>query len=472
MIPSAPLDPTPRITADIAADLRRERRRGRRGLALPPGTLRPSLRNTLDTVEDPLRMLLDHYERFGPVFTIRILHEQVVWCLGAQATHQITVADADAFSWRHGRFRDLHPLLGDGLLNIDGDHHKGFRRLLLPAFHREQVQALSDLVVAEALAAADRLSPGTTVDMYAWTRDVAMRIALRALLGLDLDRRAEHEMAAAFETALSLYGRPFYAQVARGPGTPFARALAGRRSFDRHLVDEIARRREQDRPGDGIIGMLLAATDADGFPLPAELVRDHVATILFAGHDTTTATLTFLLYELACAPAARAALEDELAAEVPTGVPDPAQLTGTALPVLERTLMETLRRWPPAWVGPRRAVRDVTLAGVPVPAGVGVHYCSWATHHLPELWPDPLAFDPDRFTPDRVQQRPKGAYVPFGAGSRICLGKRFGELELRALAAVLCRRFRFAVAPGRSLKVTTTPTLGPKGGLRFAVTRR
>jgi len=147
-------------------------------------------------------------------------------------------------------------------------------------------------------------------------------------------------------------------------------------------------------------------------------------------------------------------------------------LDGQALPVLERSLKETLRCYPAAWVGPRRTTRDVTLAGVPVPAEIGVQYSSWATHHLPELWPDPFRFDPDRFLPEREATLPRGAYIPFGGGSRMCLGKRFGEYELRALAAVLLTRVRFDPCSTEEPRIVTTPTLGPKGGLRFVVRAR
>ena len=140
--------------------------------------------------------------------------------------------------------------------------------------------------------------------------------------------------------------------------------------------------------------------------------------------------------------------------------------------MLERSLKETLRCYPAAWVGPRRTVRDVKLAGVPVPAEIGVQYSSWATHHLPRLYPDPFRFDPDRFLPEREAALPRGAYIPFGGGSRMCLGKRFGEYELRTLSAVLFTRLRFEPCSHEEARIVTTPTLGPKGGLRFVVRAR
>ena len=464
------------VLRGLAFELREEVRVRRRA-TLPPGELRPSARNTRLSLEDPLTLLLEQRERFGPVFTIRTMHVPVVWAIGATANHQVLVTDFDAFEWRSGRFADLWPLLGDGLLNVDGSYHREMRRLLLPAFHRDAVRAVTGQMVEEATAAVDRLRPGVPFDAYHWTRELALRIALRALLGITPGSGREQRLAHAFEQALGFHGRPYWAQMLRGPGTPYARAQEARRELDNLIGDEVGERRRRDELGAGALGMLLGATDADGAPLTVPAVRDQAVTLLFAGHDTTTATLTFLLHELAGGVGgheSRAALEAELDAALPGGAPpDPDQLDGTALPVLERTLQETLRRYPPAWVGPRRTVRDVTVDGVPVPEGVYLHYSSWVTHHLPELYPDPFRFDPDRFLPERAAALPKGAYVPFGGGSRMCLGKRFGEAELRALAAVLLGRFRVEPAPGAPpVKVVTTPTLGPRDGLRVVVRPR
>lgn len=451
----------------MAAGIRRELRTRRRGATLPPGSHWPSARHTHMALADPLGLLIDHQRRFGPVFTVRVMHDPIVWVIGPEANHHVLVSDFDAFEWRHGYFSDLWPLLGDGLLNIDGPYHRAMRRLLLPAFHRERVEASVATMVEEAGRAADALEGTRRLEVYAWTRQLALRIALRALLGIDPRGGRQVELAHAFEQALSLHGHTFFVQLLRGPGTPYNVSLKARAVLDRLIREELAERRARGEPGPGTLGLLLAATDEHGAPLTDDEIRDQAITLLFAGHDTTTATFTFLLYELGRAPAARERVERELDAVLGARDPAPADLDGTALPELERALSETLRRYPPAWVGPRRSVRDVEICGVQVPAGVVVQYSSWATHHLPEVFEDPLAFVPDRFLPEAAAALPRGAYIPFGGGSRMCLGKRFGQYELRTLAAVLLRRLRFAPDPAGTLKVVTTPTLGPAGGLWF-----
>jgi retinoid hydroxylase len=477
LIPNRPITaphPEPmeqRLLHRIGDDIRRERRVRRRA-ALPAGSLAPSPTNTRRIISDPLSLLLEHQRRFGPVFTIRLLHEPIVWAIGAEVNHQILVSDFDAFRWREGRFADLWPLLGDGLLNVDGPYHRDFRMLMLPAFHRDYIAGVAEVMLEEAVAAAERLHDGQVVEIYHWVRELALRIALRGLLGLDVTDGRERPLADAFEASLAIHGEPVLLQLLPLPRTPLARAIAARRRLDALVRAEIEERRRCGDPGRGVLGLLLSATDDSGSPLPTHVVRDQAVTLLFAGHDTTTTTFTFLIYELGRNPSVLSAVEGELDGAFGQRAPSAAILDGQALPVLERSLKETLRCYPAAWVGPRRTTRDVTLAGIKVPAEIGVQYSSWATHHLPELYPDPFRFDPDRFLPEREAALPRGAYIPFGGGSRMCLGKRFGEYELRALAAVLLTRVRFEPCTAEAPRIVTTPTLGPKGGLWFVVRAR
>jgi cytochrome P450 len=133
---------------------------------------------------------------------------------------------------------------------------------------------------------------------------------------------------------------------------------------------------------------------------------------------------------------------------------------------------ETLRLYPPAWIGPRRCIEPFELAGHRVPAGVPVAYCSWATHRLPEVFGEPDSFQPERFAPAARAELPRGAYVPFGGGSRICIGMRFGQLEVRAIATLILQRFTLRRAAGPPMTVRLMPTLSPRGGLPMVVAGR
>jgi len=293
---------------------------------------------------------------------------------------------------------------------------------------------------------------------------------MRALFGFDPDRRpAGLEPAREFERALSYYGREYWLQVLRGPRTPWAALKDARRRLDRLIFSEIADRRRSGARGDDLLSLLLDATDEDGGRLSDVHVRDEVMTLLFAGHDTTTAAVAFLFHELARRPDVAEGIADELAA-LPAP-PGHDELMGGALPLLDMALDETLRLYPPAWIGPRRAVRTFEFEGVTVPVGAPVNYSSYASHRLPDVWHEPETFDPWRFEPERRAALPKGAYVPFGGGSRQCIGMRFGQLEIKAIAAGILREHRLELPRRHRLEVRQTPTLGPKGGLPMRVRR-
>jgi cytochrome P450 len=240
--------------------------------------------------------------------------------------------------------------------------------------------------------------------------------------------------------------------------------------LDRLLLSEIRARRRAggaDERGD-ILGMLLAARDEDGSALSDSEVRDQAITLMFAGHDTTTSTISFLLYELARNAAERRALAAELQAVAPGRRPTPVEVE-RGLPRLDMALDETLRLYPPAWIGPRRAIADFEFAGHVVRAGTYVNYCSWASHRLPQVFPEPEEFRPDRFERSRKAALPRGAFVPFGGGSRICIGKRFGQTEVKALAAAILPRFAPELPAGHELRIRQMPTLSPQGGLPMVI---
>jgi retinoid hydroxylase len=431
----------------------------------PPGPTNFSLPRTHAFTQNALPVLLDAYERYGPVFSIRLLHAKGVFLLGPEANHYMTVSHADNFRWRDGSMGDLAPVLGDGLLTIDGGYHKRARRIMLPALHHARVAASAHVMQEEALRGLEGWRSGSSVPLYDWTRAVTLRVAMRALFGLDPDR-ATHgiDVAQAFEDTLAYYGRDYVLQTLRGPGTPWNGMHRARRRLDGVLFSEIQRRRDAGPSGDDILSLLLEAEDEDGSRFSDQEVRDQMMTLLFAGHDTATATVAFLFYELARNPDAREALEIELDGEDPDG-----DQLASGLPELAMAVDETLRLYPPAWVGPRRSVEPFELHGRRVPGGVYCDYCSWASHRLPDVWEEPNAFRPERFSEENRERIPKGAYVPFGGGSRTCIGMRFGLMEVKAIAATILRRFRLDLEPGYRLRTRQMPTLSPRGGLPMLI---
>jgi cytochrome P450 len=450
----------------------------------PPGEMRFSMARTRRFASEPLELLLECYERHGPVFTVRVLHGNVVFMLGPTANHYMTVSHASNFIWRESHFRDLIGLLGDGLLTIDGEFHRRSRQIMLPAFHRERIAASIDVMIDETESAIEQLvrsghdrastARKGSVDLYNWTRHLAMRIAMRALFGLNPDGELARgtDAAALFERALSFYASEYTSRFLRGPLTPWARLQGASKRLDRVIYGEIDRRRATGERGEDVLSLLLDAHDEDGASLSDRQVRDEVMTLLFAGHDTTTSTVSFMFYELARHPEIVQRLVAEQEQVLRGAAPTAAQLMGGELTMLEMVLEETLRKYPPAWIGPRRSVEPFEFEGRPVPGGAYVNYCSWASHHLPDVFPEPDRFLPERFAPDARAAIPKGAYIPFGGGSRTCIGMRFGQLEVRTIATLILRRFALELPERFELSIRQMPTISPRKGLPVFVRER
>ena len=227
----------------------------------------------------------------------------IVFALGPEANHYITVSHASNFRWRDGAMGDLIPLLGDGLLTTDGDYHRRARRIMLPAFHREQLAESTAIMVEEAESAIDAWRAGQRLDLYAWTRRLALRDCDAGAVRLrPRARRPRREMAERVRGDARLLGQGLRgADVAR-PGLAVARdepgagaARPGDLRGDRPPPRE--RRARRGHPP-----LLLDAEDEDGSRLSDQELRDQVMTLLFAGHDTATSTVTFLFYELARNP--------------------------------------------------------------------------------------------------------------------------------------------------------------------------
>jgi cytochrome P450 len=298
----------------LLSDLRDERSAT---VPFPPGETRFSMVRTRRFAAEPLEVLLEAYERYGPIFTLRLFHSNVVFMLGPAANHYVTVSHASNFLWRDSHFRDLIGLMGDGLLTIDGEFHRRSRAIMLPAFHREHISASVEAIVQETERALEQLRPGATIDLYAWTRQLALRVAMRALFGLDPDGRHARSVDAArlFEEALSFYASEYLLRIFRGRLSPWARMQRAARKLDTVIYSEISRRRATGERGHDILSLLLDAEDEDGDTLTDQQIRDEVMTLMFAGHDTTTSTVSFMFYELARQPALVERLLAERAAD-------------------------------------------------------------------------------------------------------------------------------------------------------------
>src|SRR5437588_1751924 len=335
--PPMSFNPVRRLASDLLAERRTE-------VSFPPGETWFSIRRTRGFALDPLRLLLDAYERFGPVFTMRVFHGNSVFMIGPEANHYMTVSHAANFTWREGHMGDLTPFLGDGLLTIDGEFHRRSRRMMLPAFHHTAIVAALETMDSEIDRALEGWRDNERIDVYHWARRLALRIAMRALFGFDPDAAGTRlDVARQFERGLGFWARDYWLQVLRGPGSPFARMQGARHALDDVIFEEISRRRRSGERSVDVLSLLLDATDEDGDRLTDQQIRDEVMTLLFAGHDTTTSTVAFMLYELSLHPDVVAALRDEQERVLGGDRPGAETLMSGRLELRELESDETLR---------------------------------------------------------------------------------------------------------------------------------
>ncbi len=441
---------------------------------LPPGpTSFPHISYGMgkDLYENPLGTLMTYYEEFGPAFTLRFLGQEMVFLIGPEANQMILTSDYRDFSWEHGLLAEMIPFIGYGLLTTDDEVHDRARKLLAPAFYPARIQNYGEHMVSRAVEAAEAKRDGDLFELHGWTRQVALKIAGDVLLGMDTPREKAEFFAEQFEKGLSCYDGYFWQTLLRrGPGSLQSKMKKHVEKLDEVIEEEIAERRRWPAGGEAILDLLVHA-EADGQRFSPREIRDHLVTLLFAGHDTTAATVAWLFASIGRNRHIYDRLEQEID-DVLGGREPSAQELFNELPYLDQVVKETLRLYPPAWFGPRMARKEFRIYGYRIPAGTHVSYCSWATHRMPELFEDPEAFDPDRFQESKCRAMEPGAYVPFGRGPRTCIGMRFGELEAKILTVVLMQRFRLELFPGQQFSVRTVPTISPRQGVKIRLHRR
>jgi cytochrome P450 len=333
----------------------------------------------------------------------------------------------------------------------------------LPAFHRKRVESYRDTMVAYTQRLLDSWRPGEQVDMLGEMQRLTMSVAAKTLFNVEISERTE-ELGQAFATALEQANTywvwrsiPFFRWNL--PLTPYGRLYRAMAELDRFVYQVIVERRASSQDAGDIISMLLAAREEDGTALSDRQVRDEAMAILLAGHETTANVLTWALYLLSRDATAREKLLGELSTVLTGRAPTVEDLAH--LPYLEMVINEMLRLYPPAWVLLRRASETVEIDVI--------WLSQWVTHRMPEYFPDPETFMPERFDPQHGMKHPQFAFFPFGAGPRLCLGKMFASMEARIVLAILLQHYTPVLADASPVVPRPLITLRSKDGMRMRI---
>lgn len=440
-----------------------------RVLTVPPGPAAEI--DPLLIRRDPLRFLGDLASRYGSLSSHLTGGERVYVVCSADLARRVLKDDYTSYT-KVGTPDDhmLSPLLGDGLLTSNGETWTRQRHLCAPSFRRAAVEEFDALMTRAAVDLTERW--GRAADLGQPVRvdhdltSLTLRIVVAALLGSD-----QADLGQGFGRAVDAINRfiGHYDGSAPMTGDLAARrdAYVAAQRFLRNVVGLLISAR---RMAGASAGDLLAAMMNHGELTDGELY-DQVLTMVMAGHETTAKALTWTLHVLAGQPAVAAAVRFELAAVLGGRLPAAADLP--RLDLTRRVIDEVLRLYPPVWLISRRAVRDTSLGDYLVPAGALVCVSPWTMHRNPAHWPDPSRFDPDRFLPPAVAGRPSHAYLPFGGGPRVCIGRAFALTEAALVLATILPRLSLDHVPGGPpVEPEALVTLRPRYGLMMSVRRR
>ncbi len=407
-----------------------------------------------------------HLRRFGPVHYYVVSHPADIE----------RVLRTNHSNYRKPRLltKRFSLLLGDGLFTADGSHWLQQRRLIQPAFHRRRVESFASVMTGAAVETANTWDKyardHVSLDVPEEMMPLTLRVVTRSLLGSDPGGHVD-SFISAFGTAMEFLNRRLHAKVSAPlwvPTSSHRRFRDARAELDRHLYAIIAARKRGGTAGDDLLGMLLDARDAEtGDLMSHRQLRDEVATIMLAGHETTAVGLSWVWYALSQYPEVEHKLHAELDRELGGRVP-----VAEDLPRLQYTraiIDEALRLYPPAWVLIRQAIGEDELGGYRIPPGALITMYSYITHRRAHWWKEPDRFNPEHFMPQSSADRPQFAYFPFGGGPRQCIGAGFALMEMQLVLATLAQRFRLRLVPGHPVEAQPTVTLRPRFGLRMAV---
>jgi hypothetical protein len=403
---------------------------------------------------------LEGLRRYGTRCTIRLPFQPPFVVLSDPAEiKELFTAPADVLHPGEGA-RVLEPIVGrNSVILLDESDHLEQRRLLLPAFHGERMQRMTDVMVQLTDAELDAWPTGEPVVLHPRLQGLTLEIILRSVFGLGAGPRLDRlrtllgEVLSSAESPLSVV--PTLQRALRW--TPTQRRLqAAHRRVDAELFELIGERRaEADPDADDVLAMLLQARHEDDSPMSDGELRDELVTALVAGHETTASQLAWAFERLAHEPQVTARLVTELD-------------EGTGGAYLSATITEILRLRPVLPnAEPRLTTRKVTIGGFEYPPGVVLLANAYLVHHDPELYEDPYAMRPERFLDE-----PPGTYtwIPFGGGRRRCLGASFAIQEMKIVLAAALRRFELAPAGApettRRRSITFSPSRGATVMLR------
>lgn len=444
-------------------------------MTLPPSPSMPPLVQMLQWIARPMALMEDCTQRYGDCFTLHVGNNfgPVVFVSNPQALQEILSVSKNWDS--PGDFNGVfEPLLGKhSVITVSGTRHQRQRQLLMPPFHGERMRIYGELISAVTEQVMSQWRNDEPFCVRSSTQAIALRVILKAVFGLDEGPRGqqlEHLLGAMLDETSSPYSAAmlYFRALQRnlGPLTPWGNFLRRQQATDTLLYEEIQKRRANPDPsGTDILSLLMAARDEAGEPMTDLELHDELMTLLVAGHETTATALAWALYWIHKLPSVRDKLLEELDSLGDDS--DPSAIF--RLPYLSAVCSETLRIYPVGMLTFARRVKvPLSLMGYELEPGTPVLGSIYLTHRREDLYPEPEQFKPERFL---ERQFSAYEYLPFGGGSRRCIGLAFAQFEMKVVLAKILSRVQLKLADNREVRPTRRGLVtAPDSRIRLVVT--
>ena len=435
----------------------------------------PRSKNPLNLIRfrmDPLSFLRKFSEQFGDLVEFHLSGQHMFLVRHPDDIYDVLVTNNSNFVKGRALQRSKR-LLGQGLLTSEGEFHRRQRRLVQPAFHRQRIASYASVMVEHADRLSNRWQNGNTFDIHQEMTRLTLGIVAKTLFDAEVESDAQ-QIGEAMNCIMGMFNLlmfPYSELLEKLPLPQIRRYHRMHERLDSIIYRIINARRSTGEDRGDLLSMLLLAQDADegSGGMSDTQVRDEALTLFIAGHETTATALSWTWYLLSQHPDVEKKLHAELAERRAGRLPTVEDIPN--LPYTEMVVAESIRLYPPAWAIGRRALSDQNIGGYVVPANAIVLLSPYITQRDSRFFPDPVRFDPERWTPEAKESRPQYAYFPFGGGVRRCIGENFAWTEAILLLATVASRWRVTLVPGQKVVPKALITLRPKSGIWVKIDR-
>ncbi len=367
------------------------------------------------------------------------------------------------------RYHHVRALLGEGLLLSEAEEWRRQRLMVQPVFKAEPLNAQVGWMAHDIRSFLESWRGRSSFDVEPEFIRLAQWLSGRFIMGAAFEKIADRfcNAATAVKKSWPTPPRGLWDVLKPRPKNAhkgFEEALA---ELDASFFACLEEHRATDFAGCAILSLLVQASRAEGKPLTDRELRDQVFTLFFAGYETSATAMCWIHYFLSRHKNVRARLLQEVRATLGDRLPIAEDVE--KLEYTKRVVQESLRLYSPIHSISRVALEDNTVGGYRIPAGATVCVSLYATHRLPEHWPDPERFDPERFTAEQCAARHRFAYIPFAAGHRNCIGGRQAMVELTLLVAQLAQRYTLDLVPRQRIMPAPGTTMYPRYGMRMTL---